>query len=381
MAIEPLFFSTHSVNMINVWLVRSPELSRETYFNVFYLLKSIPGVIRFHTKEVYTPDESEEEVGVVSDVMKDSWFYEQCKAFRKINDLGGQDRVIILSDLRNEYNFFLNIEFEGKLNGYVQTSGYDDYFPGSDSRFPVAYHIAVVVLMMSWFKTREEAVGLVNYGKSEGGISDYCADKREVGLKLRTADLSNREIASLVEKGVSSNLIIHVLDILESIRKCVLFKSRRPFNSEPLTLTINTSNREFYFYELGIELGFNPQEKAMYVTFLKNVNGIYVTHLDDFKDDVFKFYNNWFCMESYDEGSKKYNKRLIQVENLCNNNPSALISKLNDKIEKVLGESMAKGYLITGPQGGIRKIEVDRKFIKFENWRSVEQEFHYNKVS
>ena len=34
-----------------VWLVRSPEFNKSEYWNVINLLKSIPGVIKFYTKE------------------------------------------------------------------------------------------------------------------------------------------------------------------------------------------------------------------------------------------------------------------------------------------------------------------------------------------
>jgi hypothetical protein len=380
-----------------VWLVRSPELSESEYWNVLSLLQSIPGVIKYHTKEEAPNDQSEDEKNEANEEVNDTsfeeqpaqthqWFFDQCIAHRNYKDVGKTDMVICLSSLPNTNNYFLKADENNKLNAYVQTSGYENYFPGSDVRYPVAYHIAVTVLMMQWFEDKADAEKVINYARSKGGILDFCNYKKDVILKLRTADLSSSEIESLKEKKVDPNLIVSVLDILEKLRGFMLLKKRFEFEPKPLMLTINTATYKFYFEDLGnIEVPLNDVEKAYYLVFLKHVRGIDQKKLlENHEAEMFKLYNNKISSNPVDKEDiendkalqKLYNKRVKSIKRVCQSY-SEFRNTVEGKFELAVGPALAKLYAVGGATGHFKKISLDRKYFRFVNWKGDVQPFQY----
>jgi hemerythrin len=85
-----------------VWLVRSPELNKNEYWNIINLLKSISGVIKFYTKEKEDLNQETEYQNLLETSQEHSWFFEQCNTFRANADVGDTDMVIYLSDLPNK---------------------------------------------------------------------------------------------------------------------------------------------------------------------------------------------------------------------------------------------------------------------------------------
>jgi hypothetical protein len=300
--------------------------------------------------------------------------------------VGKTDMVICLSNFRNTNDYFLKADDNNKLNAYVQTSGYENYFPGSDVRYPVAYHIAVTVLMMQWFEDKADAEKVINYARSKGGILDFCNYKKDVILKLRTADLSSSEIESLKEKKVDPNLIVTVLDILEKLRGFMLLKKRFEFEPKPLVLTINTTTYKFYFEELGnIEVPLNDLEKAFYLVFLKHVKGIDQSELlENHETEMFELYNKKISSNPVDKEDaendkalqKIYDKRVKSIKRVCKSY-SEFRNTVEGKFELAVGPALAKLYAVGGATGHFKKISLDRKYFRFVDWNGVEKPFQY----
>lgn len=358
-----------------VWLVRSPEYSKIEYWNVFNLLKSIPGVIKFFTKEAQSEEdlEEDEQKETISSTEpanehEQAWFFEQCANFRRQEDIGKTDIVIYLTNLKNDNNLFMNLDYETRIDAYVQTSDYEKYVPGTDTRYPVAYHIVAAVLVLQWFDTGEEAKNAMNIYRSVGSILDKCNHKKDVILKLRTADFSEAEIESLKEKNVDPNLINHVLDILENIRKFMLYKTLWTFKPQLFTLTINLNTYQFYFEEFGnIEVNLNPQEKAFYLTFLRYVEGVDINRNRFFRrygNDMLEFYDRVKPPKCRKQ-DQEYQDRVARIERVCNNF-SYFRTKIEDAFTAILGNALAQYYIIPKEADQqIRKIEIDRSYIKF----------------
>jgi hypothetical protein len=223
--------------MPNVWLVRSEEYEVELYEDVLNLLQSIPGVLSFHAGALIdadTPiivDDGENIPGqnFFSDIykirrMSDHCFYDQCRQFRLKKDVGEDEIVVLLTNKNNALNHFNGLEFGREKNLFVQTSDWEHYFPGSDVRYPVAYHVAVSVLIALWFRSEEEAIARI-HSKARGCIMDFCGNKSEVSLKMRTADICESCLQHLSESGLGANVVNHTLRILEDIRRNMLFKA------------------------------------------------------------------------------------------------------------------------------------------------------------
>jgi hypothetical protein len=363
-------------NNYNVWLVRSPEVSKIEYWNVFNLLKSIPGVINYLTKEEKDFDLEEEENktrNISEEKIKHTWFFEQCRNFRDPGDVGNKDMVIYLTDFPNENSLFLKADDDNILNAYVQTSEYDKYFPGSDTRYPIAYHIAVTVLMMQWFENMEDALKTINMSRSKGGILDFCSYKKDVILKLRTADLSAEEIDSLVEKKVDPNLILTVLETLEKLRSFMLLKNRWGLEPKPLVMTVNNKENQLYFEELGnIAVNLTPVQLALYLTFLTHTDGIIYdkkkSHLE-FGDLMYVFYDS-LKSDSIDIMDPGFKDRIALIEKTWKTNDFSIqLSKIKKEFIKALGSELAKLYYITDVDSKKRNIALNRDYIEIVDWK------------
>ena len=368
-----------------VWLVRSPEFNKSEYWNVINLLKSIPGVIKFYTKEKEDLNQKKgktEYQNLLETVQEHSWFFEQCNNFRDNADVGETDMVIYLTDLPNKNDYFLRPDDNNKLNAYIQTSGYNDYFPGCDIRHPIAFHIAITILIMQWFDHNYEAERVINKFRNKGGILDYCTYKKDVILKLRTADLSQNEIDSLIEKKVDPNLILTVLEILEKLRSFMLLKRRYQFEPNPLILTINKFTYKFYFEELGnVEVKLTDLEKVFYLTFLKHVNGIRESELlENHEKEMFKLYNNSITDNPLDEEDKGYSKRVKSIIRICKSY-SEYRNTIKGKFELAVGTTLAELYSIDGTRSFKKKIDLDRKYFRFVDGHGKDSNFEYVKKS
>ena len=363
-------------NNYNVWLVRSPEVSKIEYWNVFNLLKSIPGVINYLTKEEKDFDLEEEENktrNISEEKIKHTWFFGQCRNFRDPGDVGNKDMVIYLTDFPNENSLFLKADDDNILNAYVQTSEYDKYFPGNDTRYPIAYHIAVTVLMMQWFENMEDALKTINMSRSKGGILDFCSYKKDVILKLRTADLSAEEIDSLVEKKVDPNLILTVLETLEKLRSFMLLKNRWGLEPKPLVMTVNNKENQLYFEELGnIAVNLTPVQLALYLTFLTHTDGIIYdkkkSHLE-FGDLMYVFYDS-LKSDSIDIMDPGFKDRIALIEKTWKTNDISIqLSKIKKEFIKALGSELAKLYYITDVDSKKRNIALNREYIEIVDWK------------
>ena len=173
---------------MNVHLLRSPELSEETYRNVLHLLQQFRGPMHFHECEeevlIYNPEGEKREWKNRKDFekLKKLQFYSadyarveencivfphkevvktweqlfgECDNYRHKKSIEGNDIVVLLTDLGNTPNWFGGVSPSMK-NYFVQTSNWEHFFGSSiDIRFPIAYEVIIWVMRYFMFPTNE----------------------------------------------------------------------------------------------------------------------------------------------------------------------------------------------------------------------------------
>jgi hypothetical protein len=360
---------------MDVFIIRSPELSKTRFDYTLNLLQKFPGMLQFETKDFEDDfeddleddkEDDKEDLQVSADypTLTEEELLNKCNEFRDQQDIGDSATVVLLTDLRNTMNNFNGIEFGNKKNIFVQTSDWEKYFVGSDERYPVAYHVVVSILVQNWFKSKEDAIGHL-HKVPKGCVMDYCLKKSEVGLKLRTADICSTTLSSLQEYQVSPLLIIHTLAIIEEIRKNMLVKTRWSLEAKPFMMTVRGDNKDIYFKDFGdLQINLNPQQKAFYIFFLNTNQEIYPYNLVNHVDEITKIYSK-LDRNGEDIGTAKYENLKKRIENTCNNNKSydAIFSKIKTAFENALGTELAKHYYI---QGERKNISLDRKYVNEE---------------
>jgi hypothetical protein len=287
--------------------------------------------------------------------------FDRCKKFRKSNDISEFEFVILLTDKGNEFNWFAAPDPKGGRNGFVQTSGLGFYLPGF-SRASIVYLIVTHLLRHLMFSNIHEMSEGVHQ-TSVGCMNDFCGNKSELILKIRTADLCSDCVKRLEDKQVDPLLANQVFEIMEATRSEILFRDRYSLLKKPSRMSISGPNFTIQFPDLAnIELKLDKIEKTIYLFFLGKPEGVKLNMLDEHREELTELYLKVSPTSTRDTASKRINER---TDNANTQKISETISKIRRKINDLLGNEMAEHYIIAGANGELKKIGVDRNLISF----------------
>lgn len=369
--------SNAEAKKITVWLVRSPEVSKLKFNDVFNLLGSIKGAsglaFQFKTKETEVLDLEEDEKGT-TELIRKPWdaFFQQAEAFRanfqgekkEEDKVKTEDYVVILSDHGNKDLWFSGADYGGKNNIFVHCEEWNFFAKGSDVRYPIAYHVVITLLHHKWVKSKEEIYGKVHNGRPEnphlGCINDFCENKSEVHLKIRTGDICEKCIEEFLDAGVDKLIIIQVLEIIGNISRYMRFSAKWKLDLDIPLLTIEGQKREFRFRNYGnlkIQSTGGIQARVLYeLIFQKQKLGREIEFGDFFsKEFMTQFKENYIKTSGlnavHDAAFEEKKEKMVQsIEKLektkYDGGISSLIIKINTDFEVALGEDMARNYQI-----------------------------------
>ena len=134
--------------------------------------------------------------------------------------------------------------------------------------------------------------------------------------------------------------------------------------------TLSPVNVEIDFSKVG-KVG-----KAVYLFFLNRVEGAsyYSLQRENFRELFDQYMSqispDWNKKSDLQKKESENNedvkaKKATLTHNL-QENLSTLVNRINKAFELELGPALAKSFSITGPTNGVRKIEVNRSFVKFK---------------
>jgi hypothetical protein len=285
--------------------------------------------------------------------------FERCQTFRKENDTSEFEFVILLTDKGNEFNWFAAPDPRGGRNGFVQTSGLGFYLPGF-SRASIVYLITTHLLRHYMFEDiREMSEGV--HQKSVGCMNDFCQNKADLILKIRTADLCPDCVKQLEKKEIDPLLANQVFEIMESMRSEILFRDRYSLLKKPSRMSIIGPNFKLLFPDLAnLELKLDKIEKTIFLFFLSKPNGVRLNMLDEHREELIELYLKVSPTSTRDTASRRIFER---TDNRNTQKISETISKIRRKINDLLGDEMGEHYIIAGANGEVKKIGVDRNLI------------------
>jgi hypothetical protein len=354
---------------LNVWLIRTNDFALEKFRQVVILLSDNKSPMEFKVKDENPIDGDSIDTGNFGKPW--SYFFDLADKFREIKgDLGDDEFVVVLSNKANQLNWFSGADYGGKRNIFVHTDDWEFFSKHEDESYPIAYHVAITIIHHLWFKHANEISGDNIHHNPIGCMNDFCRNKGQVNLKMRTADICPSCIKKILGRDIKLPVIVQVLSILEKIRKGMLFKELLAnFETTPELIV---DKKIFFVKDLGIQLNFKNVGaigRGLYHYFLENEEG---SSFEELIDGGENFDNLFECYwKQKNPGGRVYvinaarreeNKKIL-INGL--KNISSLISRMNSSIEADLGPALAKIFSITGERGGIRKITIDRKYVKF----------------
>jgi len=369
---------------MKVHLIKSAELDKELFTQIVYLLQAIPGPIEFlYSKNSIIDFEKEELSRKIyktdrefsqNMLFKETSFYsinfpieksiitwdilfKKCNDYRKTKTISNQEFVILLTDLSNEKNWFAAIDDTMPFNGFVHADDWS-YYIDCPQQFPIAYEVIALLLHHYSIKNLYEFQNQV-HERSIGCVNDFCLNKKDIILKLRTADICSNCMSKLKDR-LSITNINHALSLLESFRVKMLFAQNFKQESPLSKMIFDKSNKIFLTDYENIEIKLTPLEKCLYMLFLNYPEGIYLSSLFEHKEELYRIYTNLSNLGDLHE--MRY--RIDDMVNVLTDSASQKISKIKKTFETVLGTELAKNYYIKGGNAEVKKISLDRSLIQ-----------------
>jgi hypothetical protein len=385
---------------MKVHLIRSADFSAHTYQAVLHILRQYQGPVEFMASEsdahisnaIAVEIESKEafelaqEPEIVFSNMLESadkktysmserprisfphktnkakWqhFFDACTYYRLSHKLPDSDLVILLTDTANEANWFGNADNSMK-NAFIHTADWHHYFDGLNERFPIAYEVIAWTLRMLIVKDHSQ---LSNYWHMDprGCMSDFCQDKRQIVLKMRTADICMDCMALLKETSVDVRIFAQLIETMEGIRKYFLSIERSVFLNRPSSIRITGYTHRIFFTDYGkLELNLNPKQRAIFCFFLKHPEGVRLVELVDHRNEIGALYHRFSTFSSLEEIDESLNLLLDPMEN----NLNETLSRIRSVIKQTLGQRIAENYYIKGSRGEPYRIELEPSLIEF----------------
>ena len=295
-----------------------------------------------------------------------SWdtFFAACIHYRRKHQIPEKDLVILLTDFSNDKNWFAGIDATMK-NYFIQTSNWHHFLGNSiDSRFPIAYEIVIWLLRSQMFQNRQEIMDGVHKGSS-GCMMDFCENKKDIILKMRTADICNDCLKVIELKEVDRPLARQVLDTMDGIRQHMMFRERSEFLNSPSKMEIRGFMKRIFLKDLGdLEILLNPKEKTIYLFFLVHPEGVRIVDLIDHKTEISHFYETF--TNSYD--TSQIEQAINLLLDPTEGNINQVFSRIRAKFKSALGTRLSNLYTIEGNPGEPFKINLNREFVSIEEY-------------
>jgi hypothetical protein len=279
--------------------------------------------------------------------------FDKCNSYRLNNNIPSNEFVILLTEVSNTNNWFASLDEKMPFNGFIHTADWNHFIKCQDS-FPIAFEVIALVLQKHMFNDYNEARSSVHLDPI-GCVNDMCLEKKDIKLKLRTADICPDCMNKLKGK-LSFAEINQALNTMESLRVKMLFSQNFKQNVPLSRLIIDNENR-IYLPDFGnIEIKLRPLEKTLYFFYLNHPEGVGLSFLRGKKVEMYEIYTKLSGIGNLEEMKSRIN----DMVDVTKSSAFEKISKIKAAFVKAIGEELAKNYYIQGGNGEVKKVLLDR---------------------
>jgi hypothetical protein len=353
---------------MKVYLSSTPEVESSEVKEVFDLLTQIVGPIEFKQLPSLSTNEIDSFVemdGSFENIRLLSFdgLFDLCTAYRRYyfqsQGITKDDFVVVLTSIPNKHKWFS--AFRGK-NIFIDINDWENY-TGKNQKFGIAYQVMENIF--------QSLLNLnIELGKVEsepnihwhpiGCINDMCQNKRNIILKLRTADICESCQERFINLGNSIELGVHIQGEIENIRKGIVKKFLEKGDVIPKKIEVRKVGNIYKVFIEGFNnhVDFEAIARTLYVFYLKNLDGV-----NQF--DLGKNYNElrdlYFKMRR--GGDEKTLKNLTDIRD--GNSFYSTVWDINKALNSLLGEGLVSFYLLKKVDD-VYKISIDEKYISID---------------
>jgi hypothetical protein len=368
---------------MTIHLIKSAELSAEVFTAVYDLLTAVDGtitikcdpasVINFDQEEIFKRFYEDEEAftkmteppmyGLISTesrrsfpsfVRTASWstFFSKCETYRNTNSIPENEMVLMLTEVGNKCNWFATLDKANPNNGFIHTADWD-MFLSCPKQFPIAYEVMALLLHRFSFDGQKPITEQA-HARAIGCVSDLCMEKKDIILKMRTADVCGDCMTKLKQRMPVPD-IMHALKIMDSLRVKMLYAQNFKQHVELSDVFVDPRNNKIYLPGFSnIEIKLRPLEKALYFLFSRYPSGLFLSDLPDHRDELANIYEQI----SHTGTRTEMRERINDLVNVLSNSASEKISRIKRAFEEAIGPDLAKHYYIQGGNGERKRVEI-----------------------
>ena len=349
---------------MRVYISSTPEVEFSKVNDVFDLLLQIVGPLEFKL----LPSLSIEEIDSFVDMnepfekiraLSFNGLFKLCTAYRRFyfqsQGISKDDFVVVLTAIPNEDKWFS--AFRGK-NIFIDINDWENY-TGKNPKYGIAYQVMENIF--------QSLINLkIDLGEVEtepnvhwhpiGCINDMCQNKRDVILKLRTADICDSCQERFINSGNSIELGVHIQGEIENIRKGIVRKFLEKGDVVPKKIEVRKVGNIYKVFIEGfnIHVDFEAISRALYIFYLKNLDGV---SQHDLGKNYAELKNIYF--KSRRGGDEKTLKNLIATRD---SSFYSTVSEINRNLNNMLGEALVELYLLK-KHDNLYKISIDKEYI------------------
>lgn len=366
---------------MRIYLLKTPEFSEDEFHNVFSFLETFEGPLEFLKVDLDFDKEKfpflkkfypEFKFKYESDITKIefdnergaplSWreLFSLCQYYRKTFNIESTDFVVLLTNRRNALNWFS--AFDKNKNIFVHTNEWET-FTNANPKYPIAYQVVENVIQQLMKLDIDNTNSEFIHKTPNGCMNDFCDNKKEVILKLKTADICETCRNKIQSEKIDNKVIEQAFRIFDGVRNELIFKIQpQPQQQPPITIT--NQNKIFIG---NLEIRLTPLRKTLYLFFLKNkqINekGILFNNLSDFGAELLNIYKKVTVTGDLERINNSINSLVSQRGNSF----AMEKAKINSIISETLGDNLATEYIISGQRLKPFKINLSKDLIQFQH--------------
>ena len=344
---------------MTIHLLRSPEYDLRDFNEVL-------GLLTTHSKSIKFKGHSKVDLKYKDALDVKHWdeFFKICQNYRTKKKISENDYVFLLTEYKNTEDYFgWTDELLG--NYFIQTSDWNQYFSAEvNKHFPISYEVVAWILRSLMYDTQEELLENAHI-RARGCVMDFCDEKEDIILKMRTGDVCNECLKRISDRGVNPVFLGNIFNTMENIRKGLMYRERNELLGmvSSIRIKLGVNRPKFVLTDVNdLIFNFDESQTAIYL-FLLQAGGVRLTDLSDLKEtikDSYRLVKNGNILDKELETTVSYwvDPRNPEVF-------TQKVSKINKKIKDLLGEKLALPYMVINEKGKY-KTNLSQRLISIE---------------
>lgn len=346
---------------MNVHITSTPDFDFNIAKEVVLILNETPGAMDFLIREPLNVNQ----YGTIHPKMKTidkidflhfNELFDLCQTFRTFREIPEDEYVVLITSIKNHKDWFS--AFRGK-NIFIHGEEWEQYTK-KDAKYGISYQVIENI-----FQSQID-LGIIDiksepniHDPSIGCINDFCEEKSDIMLKLRTADICESCFSRAIERKLDPLVLDQVLRIIGNLREKFILSNRidsliRPeqVHIDPIrTVTIGKKH-----------IALDPLNKVVFIFFLQNLEGVETKLIADYNEDLKRIYK-----EVRDNPDSEVIDRMLDPNN---STFRTVKTRLNQELYKQLGPKLAEYYILVRVEikDSINKykINLEKEYIRIE---------------